>query len=125
MPPNITNSQNGEQQVRSRKVAINGTAKANENLEKTAEIQEDKTKAKTETKPKSILIKILNFVVYFTLILVFAVAFFIFVPWEDYVFDENELQNYIDMYSQGENADGDWVSYQFLATAEQNITDPV
>lgn len=123
MPPNVTNNpttnvQSQDQQVGQRKGLIkNGKVDEQANGLQTKNDQET-----TKLKAKTIVNKIINFVFYFSLILFLAVAFFIFVPWEDYIFDEHEIENYIDMYNEGE---GDWMVRQFLATSEQNLTEPM
>lgn len=119
MPPNVTNSPSGsDQQVRNRKGLVNGKA------DDASAIQECKQERPTQPQKSSILIKILNFLLYFSVFLVILVAAFVFLPWEEYIFTDQELENYIEMYTQGVE-DGDWVVRQFLATAEQNLTEPM
>ena len=116
MPPNVTNNPSGDQQVRNRKAVVNGKSDA------APEIKECKQERMATVPKSSIFSKILNFFFYLSIFMVIFVAAFILLPWEDYIFDEQELENYMEMY--GEN-DGDWVVRQFLATAEQNLTDPM
>ena len=119
MPPNVTNSpSSGDQQVRNRKTLVNG--KTDES--RAPEIKECKERTAAATQKSSIFGKIVNFFFYLSIFMVIFVAAFVFLPWEEYIFDEHELENYIDMYTEG---DGDWVVRQFLATAEQNLSEPM
>jgi len=118
MPPNITTSVNSEQNVRNRKENLIEKEKISKDASKSLKEKKEETK-----KPQSIVSKIINFIFIVSIVLVVAVAFFIFFPWEDYLFDEEEIENYINMYA--ENQDGDWVVRQFLATSDQNITEPI
>ena len=119
MPPNVSNSStstvNNEQQVQ------NCKQQANEKESNGNKGKIDTNDAKDKT--KSIISKIINFLFYLSVFLLVFVALFIFVPWEDYLFDEGEIENYIDMYTNQE--EGDWQVHEFLATAEQNLTEPV
>lgn len=116
MPPNVTNSPSGgDQQVRNRKAMANG--KTDDAAPEIKQCKQERT-----TQKPSIFSKIVNFFFYLSIFMVIFVAAFVFLPWEEYIFDEQELENYIDMYSEGE---GDWVVRQFLATAEQNLTEPM
>ena len=119
MPPNVTNSPSGaDQQVRNRKAVANG--KTDESA--APEIKPCKAERTAGTPKSSIFSKIVNFLFYLSIFMVIFVAAFVFLPWEEYIFDVHELENYIDMYTEG---DGDWVVRQFLATAEQNLSDPM
>jgi len=46
----------------------------------------------------------------------------LYLPWEAYIFSDEELQHYMNLLD--ENNEGDWVVRQFLATADQNLTIP-
>lgn len=117
MPPNVTNSPSGtDQQVRNRKGLVNGKTEDT--------IQECKQERPTQPQKSSILVKILNFLLYFSVFLIIFIAAFIFLPWEEYLFTDAELEDYISQYTQG-TEEGDWVVRQFLATAEQNLTEPM
>lgn len=115
MPPNVTNSptttSGNNEQVRNRKGLINGqTDKTSNGTDKTNGQIKD-AKQEQSRKSISILFKVLNFLFYLSLFLLIFVAAFIFLPWEEYIFDESEIENYIDMFTEG---DGDWVVRQFL-----------
>jgi len=58
----------------------------------------------------------------FTGLFTFAVFAFLFLPWENYFFTDEELQNYLELLEDGQ--EGDWVMRQFLATVDQNFTEP-
>ena len=121
MPPNAS-STNGSiaNEVRKRPVSKTNLSRQIDDQKSIANENTKSTKASPKTTKKYGTCVRVSAI--FTGLFTFAVFAFLFIPWESYFFTDEELQNYLDLLEDGQ--EGDWVMRQFLATVDQNFTEP-
>jgi hypothetical protein len=124
MPPNVSSSRPSgtiETEVRKRHTT-NESSPVTDSKPHTSKLDEFKSSQTNSCKSKSSKNgKCARTSAILLGVTVILVASFLYLPWESYLFSEEELQNYIDMLEEG--GDGDWIMRQFLATTDQNYTE--